>query len=166
MNFAALLTVVLLLSFSAYAQDSSAITHSDGITYSSTDQSGITIETRIVIEKDGDRAKITFWQETDNGFVFKNVNWHGDVELELDNGGVIHLKDTDLKGHSFEEGGYSSGYYIPDHYQRYSAYYLSAPECALLKKHALTEVRYSLDDKFEAGVHQMTISDPRRILKE
>ena len=124
-----------------------------------TDHSGITIETQITVEKEGEYILITFWEETNNGFLFKNENWEGNVVIGLDNGKKIELIDRNMNGHEMLRGGYIAGYFVPDLYQRYSSYFLSDAECKLLKNNEITNVAYQLDDEWGIQERFMTFGD-------
>ena len=137
----------------------------DGIRHVYMDKSGITIETRIVLDKEDEKIKIVFWQQTENGFIFKGINWKGDVSMTLYNGETIVLKDSGMHGHTLERGGYVGGFQIPDIYKRYTAYFLSDSECDLLKQHAILMVSYKLDDKYDNNLRHMEISDKNHLLK-
>ena len=158
-----LLLAFIFSSFTAVTQVNSLMA-SDGINDVSTDKSGITIETKIVVEQEGDKTKIIFLQETENGFIFKRVNWKGDVTLLLDNGTSIVLKDSNIKGSSIERATYVAGFYVPDIYERYAAYYLTDEDCNLLKKHSIVLISYYLDDKYDKKPHYIEISDNNRSL--
>lgn len=154
----------LFFLLTAKTQNRSLVS-SDGLDHLETDKSGITIQTRIVIEKDEDKTKIVFIQETENGFVFKNVNWKGDVKLLLDNGEIIVLEDSRMTSSHIERGGLIGGFYVPDIYQRQAAFYLSEEECDLLKQHSIVLVSYLLDDKYDKNVHYLEINDKNQALK-
>lgn len=163
-----LLCLFVLFSIALCAQDQriSRLALNEGITFTRTDNSGITIETKIVIEKENEQARIVFWQETTNGFLFKETNWMGQVSLELDNGDMVTLIDRNIKGHSMHPGGYIAGYFIPDIYQRYVTYYLTDNECEKLKKHKLVNVAYQLDDKFEPTTKYLYVKDDQFAIRE
>lgn len=157
------LAAILFSAFQfAYSQ---SLPTRDGITYVFTDESGVTIETRIDVQKEGEKAKIIFWQETDNGFIFKDVSWKGDVVLHLENGETIRLKDTRMKGHYNQPGAYIAGYFVPNHYERYSTYLLSNEQCFLLKKSSIMRVDYTLDSKDDKGLHHLEVNDHDQMLK-
>ena len=156
--------IAFAFAFVAQAQDKS-LTTSDGLNNIYTDKSGITIETRIIIEKEGEKAKIMFQQETENGFVFKNVNWKDDVTLMLDNGESIVLNKGKVNGSGMERGGYVGWFFVPDLYHRDTAFYLSEDECRLLKEHSVLLVSYYLDDKYDKKIHYLEISDKNQALK-
>lgn len=164
MNRKFLLTLLPVFSPAFLFAQNASSSH-DGIQHVFTDASGIVIETRIVIEKENTRTKIVFWQETENGFIFKNVNWKGDVTLLLDNGESLRLKDTKMKGHLMQPGAYVAGIFVPDLYQRYAAYYLTSNECEMLKNHSVLLVSYSVDDKYDKDIHYLEINDTRQSLK-
>ncbi len=155
----------LLFSISINAQENNFIAANDGISSVLNHKSGISIETRIVIEKESGQVKIIFWQETENGFIFKNINWKGEIALLLDNGESLRLRDANLKGHMMQPGAYIAGMYVPDLYQRYSAYYLSPEERELLKKHSVVLVSYFLDDNYEKDMQHLEVNDSGHSLK-
>jgi len=157
--------VCLSISANLQSQSPSLPTKSDDIEVVTTDKSGITVTTRIVVEKENEKTKIIFWQETENGFIFKDVNWKGDVELLLDNGETLTLNDSKMKGHLMERGGYMSGIFVPDIYIRYAAYYLTDLQCELLKKHSLMLVSYYVDDKYDKKIQYLELSDKTQSLK-
>jgi len=149
---------------SAPAQENDAVADT-AFKYVNTDKSGITIETRIAVEKEGEKTKIVFWQETENGFIFKGVNWKGDVSLTLDNGETLVLKDANMKGHSIQLGGYVGGFYVPDLYQRFAAFYLTDGECSLLKQHSIRFITYWLDDKYDKHIQYLDLRGKSEALK-
>ena len=162
--------IVLLLSvaniFSQNVEQSQLLAINEGISRLNTDENGITIETKIVIEKEeqSQRVKIIFWQETNNGFFFKHVNWQGNVELTLQSGEIIKLVDREMNGHSVLKGGHVGGYFVPDLYQRYAAYYLTDSECEKLKSSKVINVTYHLDDEFETSAKYLLIKDAKNRL--
>ena len=160
------LFAVFSLALCAQEQRAPRLALNEGITYTKTENSGVTIETKIAIEKEGEQAKIVFWQETNNGFLFKKTNWIGRVMLELDNGEMITLIDRNLKGHSMHPGGYIAGYFIPDIYQRHATYHLTDSECAKLKQRKLVSVAYQLDDEFEPTTKYLYVKDDQFALRE
>lgn len=155
--------ICILICCNITAQENNAT--DTAVQYVTTDKSGITIETRIAVEKEGAKAKIIFWQETENGFIFKGVNWKGDVSLTLDNGETLVLKDNNMKGSSIRLGGYVGGFYVPDLYQRFTAFYLSDEECNLLKQHSIRLISYSLDDKYNRQPQRLELSGKSEMLK-
>lgn len=154
---------LLFFCFSAAAQ--TALPDNDMLYSVVTDETGTTVETRIIIDKQGEQAKITFIQETENGFVFKNINWQGDAKLYLENGKEILLEGTDIKGQNMQPGAYIAGYYVPNRYERFAAFFLSPEECALLKLSPVKRVEYKLDDKFENNVRYLEVSDANQSLR-
>ncbi len=154
----------ILFTITALAQNA-PIAGNDVVRSVVTDESGITIETRIVFEKADKQAKITFLQETENGFIFKNVNWTGSVLLYLENGKMIQLEDSKMKRQAVQLGGYVAGYYVPNRYERYSSYILSVEECALLRQSSIKRVEYMLDDVYNKQKHYLYLQDQNQLLK-
>ena len=154
----------VILTIAAFAQ-SAPIAGNDVVRSVITDESGITIETRIVLEKAGEQAKITFLQETENGFIFKNINWTGEVVLYLENGTKIHLEDSKMKRQAVQLGGYIAGYYVANRYERYASYIMSVEECALLRQSSIKRVEYMLDDIYDKQKHYLDLQDQNQLLK-
>lgn len=154
----------VVFTFTALAQNA-PIAGNDVVRSVITDESGITIETRIVLEKAGEQAKITFLQETENGFIFKNVNWTGEVALHLENGTTIYLEDSNMKRQTMQPGAYIAGYYVPNRYERSASYLLNAEECNLLRQSSITRVEYRLDDKYNKYAHYLELRDQSQLLK-
>ncbi|MDZ4845195.1 MAG: hypothetical protein SH857_06555 [Chitinophagales bacterium] len=154
----------VIFTLAAFAQNAQSAGN-DVVRSVITDKSGITIETRIVLEKAGEQAKITFLQETENGFIFKNVNWTGSVLLYLENGATIHLEDSNMKRQAVQLGGYIGGYYVPNRYERYASYILSTEECALLRQSSIKRVEYYLDDNYNKHAHSLELQDQNQFLK-
>lgn len=154
----------VIFTLAAFAQNAPIIGN-DVVRTVTTDESGITIETRIVLEKAGELAKITFQQETENGFIFKNVNWTGIVSLYLENGTTIHLEDSKMKRQAVQLGGYIAGYYVPNRYERYASYILSVEKCALLRQSSIKRVEYALDDVYNKQRHYLDLQDQNQLLK-
>lgn len=154
----------ILFTITALAQNA-PIAGNDVVRSVVTDESGVTIETRILLEKSGEQAKITFLQETENGFIFKNVNWTGSVLLYLENSTTIHLEDSNMKRQAVQLGGYIAGYYVPNRYERYASYILSAEECDLLRQSSIKRVEYMLDDAYNKKKHSLDLQDQNQLLK-
>lgn len=154
----------VILTIAAFAQ-SAPTAKNDVVRTVITDESGITIETRIVLEKAGEQAKITFLQETENGFIFKNVNWTGSVLIHLENGETIHLEDSNMKRHSVQLGGYIAGYYVPNRYERSASYILSAEECDFLRQSSIKRVEYMLEDAYNKQKHYLDFQDQNQLLR-
>lgn len=159
-----LLLPAVIFTIAAFAQNA-PIASNDIVRSVITDESGVTIETRIVLEKAGEQAKITFLQETENGFVFKNVNWTGSVLLYLENGATIHLEDSKMKRQAVQLGGYIAGYYVPNRYERSASYMLSVEECVLLRQSSIKRVEYMLDDAYNKQKHYLDLHDQNQLLK-
>ncbi|GIV34364.1 MAG: hypothetical protein KatS3mg031_1899 [Chitinophagales bacterium] len=162
-----LLLFSLLVASPALAQGASLLAHNrDGLTQVSTDHSGVSVETRITVEKAESQAKIIFYQETDNGFIFQRINWKKKVLIELDNGATLLLTNLAEQGHAIQPGGYITGYYIPDRYQRYTAFWLSPQDISLLKQYKVRGIMYSLDDPYDAQPYRIVIPDSTHELKQ
>ena len=159
-----LLAAIFLISANSNAQ-TGLLASNEGIVKVSTDENGITVETRIVIEKEDGLAKIVFWQETRNGFFFRQANWTGNILLNLENGESMTLVDRNLKGHTMHPGAHIAGYFVPDVYQRYSAYYLSDFQCEQLKNIKLLSFVYHEDDEFETEPKTIYVDDIGQNLK-
>ncbi len=155
------ISVLVVQSLITLAQRPSA----EGVASVTTDRSGVTIETQVIIEQEGDNAKITFWQETENGFIFRKVNWTQGVVLKLDNGQAVRLSQIHANGQILQKGGYSEGYFVPDLYQRYTSFLLSPSDCKKLKEHNIVQVSYQLNDNFDHKIHHVPIDDSEEIVR-
>ncbi len=134
---------------------STGYTYIGGEKYPSGQTEYITEDISVTIIKKPGQTMILFWEDCDEQTSFFNWVWQGKVTIYLEGGSTIILNDRKINGINNEDGKY----------QRYSCYYLTASECAALKKSSLARISYYIPDYGNNSVTYKTISMNESTLK-